>query len=573
MDPVPGPAMLPRWLESTSVILDHVDGDVPLEALLHLIARTTCDLGLCDFSGIFMRGDDGSALELRGSAGLNAQYLSELATNREPAFGRRARGESPTSRALRFARPVTIVDVESDPECVPYRSLFAQQGVRSMLCFPLVTPKGPVGVLNCYWKAAHGFSADLEIFLAAFANMAAMAVQTAMLHLEERATIAQLQEANRQLEHQSEALSRADVAHRMMMDAALNRTDLEDVATTLAELIGRGIVITATDGRILGSSSGADEEVGGPAAHVSAVRVTDADAATISVAPGAQPLTEFEARLIEQATIIAAILLSGQKMAQEAAWRVRRDILDDLLLTPHRLDHAQMSERARRLGIDLHRPHNLIVVRTLANDQADEELWLRRIESVVSAHNPLGIHTMVLGVAVIFHPRDAVGVSVDQLARHLGAALAELGDEVRAQIAISHDCEQVTDFSASFQAARRALDLRPESPLIDVRRLGIFRVLLTSPQPEALAAFAADILAPLKSDGDKENLLLTTLASYLRHNGFVQATAQELFVHPNTVRYRIRRAEELLGLSLEDQARRLEIELALAVSETVSADR
>ncbi|MEV0247724.1 helix-turn-helix domain-containing protein [Nocardia sp. NPDC050712] len=52
---------------------------------------------------------------------------------------------------------------------------------------------------------------------------------------------------------------------------------------------------------------------------------------------------------------------------------------------------------------------------------------------------------------------------------------------------------------------------------------------------------------------------------YLRAHGDVRAAAQTLRVHPNTLRYRIRRAEHVTGMSLADPADRLLLELQLAL--------
>ncbi|MGQ4599382.1 helix-turn-helix domain-containing protein [Nocardia sp. R6R-6] len=53
--------------------------------------------------------------------------------------------------------------------------------------------------------------------------------------------------------------------------------------------------------------------------------------------------------------------------------------------------------------------------------------------------------------------------------------------------------------------------------------------------------------------------------SYLREHGDVRAAAAALRVHPNTLRYRIRRVEEILGMNLGDPADRLLLEIQLAL--------
>jgi DNA-binding PucR family transcriptional regulator len=59
--------------------------------------------------------------------------------------------------------------------------------------------------------------------------------------------------------------------------------------------------------------------------------------------------------------------------------------------------------------------------------------------------------------------------------------------------------------------------------------------------------------------------LATSVRAYLDAFGDVRAAAADLHVHPNTLRYRVRRAQELTGLDLGDQASRLVVALALRV--------
>jgi DNA-binding PucR family transcriptional regulator len=59
--------------------------------------------------------------------------------------------------------------------------------------------------------------------------------------------------------------------------------------------------------------------------------------------------------------------------------------------------------------------------------------------------------------------------------------------------------------------------------------------------------------------------LSETLAAWLAHQRHTPAVAEELHVHPQTVRYRVNRLRELLGPALESAQGRFELELALRV--------
>lgn len=75
-------------------------------------------------------------------------------------------------------------------------------------------------------------------------------------------------------------------------------------------------------------------------------------------------------------------------------------------------------------------------------------------------------------------------------------------------------------------------------------------------------------LGRLASRDDTTRRLAATVRTYLDENGSRGRTAKRLHVHENTVAYRLRQAEELLGRSVEK--RTLELRVALAVADLVT---
>ncbi len=115
----------------------------------------------------------------------------------------------------------------------------------------------------------------------------------------------------------------------------------------------------------------------------------------------------------------------------------------------------------------------------------------------------------------------------------------------------------------SWSRARRALAMAASGAGVRVRSYddlgGGLEALL---EPGAADAWAAALLAPLDEPGERADLAATLLAWLSRH-GQVDAAAADLGVHRHTVRHRLRRAEALLGRSLDDAGVRAELYLAL----------
>ncbi|MBE4733487.1 helix-turn-helix domain-containing protein [Streptomyces sp. ND05-3B] len=100
----------------------------------------------------------------------------------------------------------------------------------------------------------------------------------------------------------------------------------------------------------------------------------------------------------------------------------------------------------------------------------------------------------------------------------------------------------------------RTEDLRPE--LVLRRLVGAVR---------ADADLRTGIVERLRAhDAEHATAYAATLLAYLRHFGDVVAASGELHIHQNTLRLRLRRAEQLFGVSLADPTRRLLLTLELA---------
>ena len=119
---------------------------------------------------------------------------------------------------------------------------------------------------------------------------------------------------------------------------------------------------------------------------------------------------------------------------------------------------------------------------------------------------------------------------------------------------------------ASYDRALRALPLAgaADEPLDTEARLA--ELVLTA-DPEALADLRERALAPLADlKPAAREKLAATLRSWLLHQGRREEVAAELFVHPQTVRYRMGQLRDVFGDQLEDPATVLDLTLALGVA-------
>jgi hypothetical protein len=159
-----------------------------------------------------------------------------------------------------------------------------------------------------------------------------------------------------------------------------------------------------------------------------------------------------------------------------------------------------------------------------------------------------------LSVAVV--PDPAAPGRPRQLQAALGGATAAIGPTVGWR-----------DAGLSARRARQVLELARRGVLPGGRLLAAgdhLAALVVHGEPGLAGELASRRLAPLRGlPGRAGERHAATLRAWLDHQGGVPAMAAELAVHPQTVRYRVRRLRELFGDALDDPAARFELALAV----------
>ncbi len=127
------------------------------------------------------------------------------------------------------------------------------------------------------------------------------------------------------------------------------------------------------------------------------------------------------------------------------------------------------------------------------------------------------------------------------------------------------------DVRKSCREALSALELAEKVGGFNVvhhKKLGIYNLLLHMNDSDALREYYHDFLDPLL-EYDRENnaSLVATLRGYLMCNGNITRTAQDIFVHRNTLLYRLNQIRDLTGWELEDARTRMNLLASILIRE------
>ncbi|MEV1079248.1 helix-turn-helix domain-containing protein [Streptomyces sp. NPDC050211] len=302
-----------------------------------------------------------------------------------------------------------------------------------------------------------------------------------------------------------------------------------------------------------------------------AIRSGDRQLGTIWVQEGSTPLSDRARQALLGAARVAALHLV----------RRRRELSEDVTLTRTLLaglleGSTGPQPLATHLGFDAHRPaavlgfsYRTTEAQETAEVVAAPELTHTEVTNLVSVHiaarHRSALVTQVDPRIYVLLPQLPRGIDTDTLRgwaqeitdavrRHLGLPLRGsvgclvpgLGDVPESR----READRILDamVSAGVPTAVAALpDIQAEVLVSEIVTLLAAHREIRDPRLTALVSH----------DSRHRGQLAETLLTYLNCLGDIRAAATRLHVHPNTLRYRLRRAEELTGLDLSRPDQRL----------------
>jgi PucR family transcriptional regulator, purine catabolism regulatory protein len=287
--------------------------------------------------------------------------------------------------------------------------------------------------------------------------------------------------------------------------------------------------------------------------------------AWLTVIADRRPLADFERLVARHAAMAVGLELMRERVVRETERRLAGNVLAAAL--GGRLDPEELGTRLGPFGIGERAALLLFELQDPAGGEA-------RLEAAIAAAGTTGLvattesggQTFLCGVV------DGDGPDPVEVARRARDALARRSAAVRA--AASRTLP-VTSLRRAFHEARCALEAtgvhNGDAPDVATHEdLGAFTLLLSLQDDDALRLYSEGILEPIESaEGSYGDELLRSLEAFIEHNGNWERAARELYCHRHTLRYRIRKVEELTGRDLSRATDRIEVWLALRARELV----
>ncbi|MGB9640691.1 MAG: PucR family transcriptional regulator, partial [Anaerolineales bacterium] len=265
----------------------------------------------------------------------------------------------------------------------------------------------------------------------------------------------------------------------------------------------------------------------------------------------------------EQGSLVCAIEMARNKAIRETEKRLKGDLLSALLqenLTPR-----DASLWLQTMGLDPRQAH--IALRFIWD--APYSPSRRRLETIVNgeiAHRALRAIVHPMGSEVICFCALPDEEGKPQKAIDLGDAVLKQAareyPQVPVRCGIGTPALVLEEWRQSFTRAGQALDmarrLNEKKPLY-YSDLSVYRLLLQMEHSPELMSFQEEILGPLLAIENPEELL-HTLEAFFAHNGNLSQTAEALYIHRNTLVYRLERIAAITNIDLDKPENRLAIQ-------------
>jgi sugar diacid utilization regulator len=361
-------------------------------------------------------------------------------------------------------------------------------------------------------------------------------------------------------------------------EAVESGAGLPAVARAAGRALDASVIVLDSSSRVLAvACSSPDDEravmTGQSGSASLELRVADAPVGQLRLRPRGEPPDSSLLRLV---TNLIGLEVDRARAPERATEAAVSDFLSDLL-ERRVTDRENIVARAEELGCDLRGGGSMVITRARPQ-QPEEGDWRARVLTVAERGARAVERGSLAALIEIGEPRPngyerelVIVVPGEQGGRAAEAVLRELEaglDNYTFTVALSRPAGDPVDLHRAGAESLLAANVAEARGLsrLSFEETGAYRLLLPamSEDPGELRRFHDETVEPLVAyDEQYDTELVRTLESFLDADGNVAKTAEKLFTHRHTVRYRLDRVRELTGLDVSSTDGRERLSLGL----------
>lgn len=277
-------------------------------------------------------------------------------------------------------------------------------------------------------------------------------------------------------------------------------------------------------------------------------------------------LAPWQKKMVDKLVGLTALLLQTEGMFREQQEKFIEHFVYDLLY--HKFEsQTEMIKEGKTWGWNLEKPHHLLLINVeLSNTLLTSIDWMSEIIwNFENEKKNLKEKMIVLPfqdqIVVLLEDEESRTVSerkkyIIGIADFLEHHLSNKWPQYHFYIGIGKWYQDTTNLNKSYQQAKLALQFGrlwyENRTVFHINDLGLIR-LLTYIHQEILFDFCQDYLSVLEeSDRQHGTEYFETLRVYIQHHGIITEVSDALHVHPNTLRNRLKKIEEITGVNLQN---------------------
>jgi sugar diacid utilization regulator len=599
-------------------IVESVRSPVDLQPVFQMIVDRVHNSQLWPMCAIGITDKDDQEIRVPAQAGFTDNYPKNI---KFPATG------SATLEAIRTNQTIAINDVHQNTEFPVLQEAAKAAGYRSIILVPILV--SDIRAVVTFGSAdPHDFTKE-EILLAnAIAQQVMIAIENAQYYEKEKQRVEQLESLNHLIAEQNRTLQRAREIHTALTDLVLNDAGMVSILNALRQLLGNPAAIEDNKYQLLYYSD--DKEyfdkhrhasiaIGGTAPEVlknprmaaileelkknrraviipimASVGIEKRRLVAPIIASGdilgyvwvmeaLRPFDDQDLITVEQAALVLALEMVKQRATFETELRIKADFLDDLL-SEKEIQTAVLLQKSNYLGYNIGKPSLLLVIDNEGGsvlkweDRSYHRQYILNIQRTISRFSNENIVANQAGQIIVILPAPDNSLDLTKymqvVASEIRQAIKKFDPTFNILIGIGDVCMSISDIRQTYTQARKVIEiakgLHRKDETLRLRDLGIYGILYNESSQDELQEFANNSLAPLvKYDAAHKTELSKTLKEFLENQGKLSDTARHLYIHVNTLRQRLERIEELLGVDLQDPTTCLNLHLALYIYKVV----
>jgi PucR family transcriptional regulator, purine catabolism regulatory protein len=407
-------------------------------------------------------------------------------------------------------------------------------------------------------------------------------------------------------------LQRSLAVHEKLTKIVLEEKGLDAILSTLSALVGCSAVLFDFHGLVLCEASYRRKLPSGTIADLWA-QISDRRASRQDFSVGIEGLSggvqvypvvashrigaflavvkdngdfsDYDRIILHHVVTVTALELVKKKAVAETEKRLAGDFFDELVASD--LYEEEIARRLAFFGLEPDAEHLLMLIdidgfKAFLDGEREEavvqdikerlhwavdEFLARRSTPFISASRSDS-------VVVLVQLGSDSSASIMRMAQELHATIGEMLPEITVSMGLGRPHRSLVDLRQSYYEATYAIKIRKlkgdTNVLASFDDLGSYGLLLGLQDTLSLEVFYDSVLGALREyDEENSSDLVKSLAYFLEANGHWGDAAERLYVHRHTLRYRMKRVEEITGRSLESAQDRMEFWLALKAKELI----